>query len=628
MNFMRGDCFVLALALADATKWPVHALETKDGVEHAFVKKGDYVMDARGLLNVRDLSKGGPQGGTVRRATAAELAEWDYRYDEVEHGKAAAEARRIVSASGAKMNPEPETCARCDEDQPLGEDGKCDNCDGYPCEGCGRRGDALNENMMCPDCEPPEEECLECGEMAVLVPDGDPNVGLCPNCVERAQAGDGCAECGDGGVDLTDGVCDACAEENLKGKSDDTPRWLRNVVKDRKKVVEKAVRSALGKDAKVDWKKRFGCGHYGCAYAVKERGHKEPRYVVKVTRDPTEGPMQATIARRQKAGDYGFDDGFAIVRGVYRIGDDVQHMGKMWPVYAIVREEVTPVTAVMYEPGSIYPPVTPGQLASVMTALNNYKDNAAKWYALKERKASERALGSVEKLMDASLRAISNYAPPLGEIMGIMQHEGTPLRDVHSQNIGVRHHPGIVDPDDPDASLGYITIFDPGHTPYEGEAGTSIPRMNPGADANPPDQTLKYSVTLKTPTLIVEADDPRGAHPAGRGSVGALSVIKYLWRQSDTMALYGIPHELREGQSPNDLFRAEWPGRMQPGQRARDVHPRKPAREVPSDWVWLGTPGWYGNMTRDQVDAVKAYVRGLADVPSGPGEWCAVEVKS
>lgn len=377
------------------------------------------------------------------------------------------------------------TCERCGEADGMGgEDGKCDYCDGMRCDGCGQRGDPLNDNMMCPGCEPVPEECSECGEEAVLN-----DAGLCSFCVERENEGYGCEICGDGAVDLVDGICDACAAEAEERGSDgsvqrrdEAPAWLRRVVLvDRKPKIEEAVQRAVGKGAKVDWKKRFGCGHYGCAYAVKERGRKEPRYVVKITRDPTEGPMQAAIARRQKNGDYGFADGFAIVRGVYRIGDDVQHMGKMWPVYAVVREEVKPVNGFGVSIADVYPPINGSQLHSINEALNTYKERAAEWYAERARKKpSQRVLEKLEEKMSSAIRRISDRAPPLGEIMGILQGEGTPLRDVHSANIGVRHHPGVADPDDPEAGLGYIVIFDPGHTPYAKDADeASIARVNP-----------------------------------------------------------------------------------------------------------------------------------------------------
>jgi len=100
-----------------------------------------------------------------------------------------------------------------------------------------------------------------------------------------------------------------------------------------------------------------------------------------------------------------------------------------------------------------------------------------------------------------------------------------------------------------------------------------------------------------------------------------LDGIRVLWRTgSGSMELYGIPYEMRIGQGPRDLVDAEWPGLLQPGDwRAT---PRKQRGEAPSDWVWLGTPGWYGNVTDIELEEIKAFlVRNSEYVPMNPGEW-------
>ena len=98
-----------------------------------------------------------------------------------------------------------------------------------------------------------------------------------------------------------------------------------------------------------------------------------------------------------------------------------------------------------------------------------------------------------------------------------------------------------------------------------------------------------------------------------------LSSIRVLWRQSDTLALYGIPYDMRPGQSPADLTKGSpslpygtygTPGRA-PGPR--------------SDWTWLGSPGWWGSYSRDEIDAIEAFLKAQGDnVPSWPNEWSVV----
>lgn len=85
-----------------------------------------------------------------------------------------------------------------------------------------------------------------------------------------------------------------------------------------------------------------------------------------------------------------------------------------------------------------------------------------------------------------------------------------------------------------------------------------------------------------------------------------LWTIVILYRQPDTMSLYGIPYGMRAdvGQQPRDLDRPE----------RRD------------GWIWLGTPGWWGSMSPGRQRAVQAYLEPLQGIiPTGPAEWDYVE---
>jgi hypothetical protein len=88
------------------------------------------------------------------------------------------------------------------------------------------------------------------------------------------------------------------------------------------------------------------------------------------------------------------------------------------------------------------------------------------------------------------------------------------------------------------------------------------------------------------------------------------------------MALYGVPYDMRPGQAPRDLVAAEWPGKIQPGERR--AAPRKYAGSVPDDWVWLGSPGWWGTLSLEDQRAVVSFLKPLREkdlVPTGPNEW-------
>jgi hypothetical protein len=89
--------------------------------------------------------------------------------------------------------------------------------------------------------------------------------------------------------------------------------------------------------------KRLGCGFYGCVF------QSDDPWVVKFTRDPSEGPTWAYIAELQRDPEIASDmGGFLRVNDVARIRPDViwEQAGEepqQMPVYAIQRESATPL---------------------------------------------------------------------------------------------------------------------------------------------------------------------------------------------------------------------------------------------------------------------------------------------
>ena len=76
-----------------------------------------------------------------------------------------------------------------------------------------------------------------------------------------------------------------------------------------------------------------------------------------------------------------------------------------------------------------------------------------------------------------------------------------------------------------------------------------------------------------------------------------LESICILYREPDTLSLWGIPYDMRPGQQPADI--ADRAG-----------------------WVWLGSPGWYGSMSPGEIEVVRAFRdRWLSAIPGGPNEW-------
>ena len=102
-------------------------------------------------------------------------------------------------------------------------------------------------------------------------------------------------------------------------------------------------------------------------------------------------------------------------------------------------------------------------------------------------------------------------------------------------------------------------------------------------------------------------------------TVDALNKIKVLFRDPNTFALYGIPYKMRPGQAPGDLYRAH-----------RDYVPPEygtyGSKQINiNDWIWLGSPGWYGHLTTTEQVLIQAFLSTLGElVPHGPYEWCEV----
>ena len=95
-----------------------------------------------------------------------------------------------------------------------------------------------------------------------------------------------------------------------------------------------------------------------------------------------------------------------------------------------------------------------------------------------------------------------------------------------------------------------------------------------------------------------------------------LNSIVVLYRQPDTLALWGIPYAMRPGQQPRDLFRAH-----------RDYVPPPPGhygrKQIDiSDWIWLGSPGWWGTLSKEEQGEIEAFLRSHeGDIPQGPDKW-------
>jgi hypothetical protein len=101
-----------------------------------------------------------------------------------------------------------------------------------------------------------------------------------------------------------------------------------------------------------------------------------------------------------------------------------------------------------------------------------------------------------------------------------------------------------------------------------------------------------------------------------------LASIRVLFRRDDSLCLYGIPYDMRPGQSPGDIWRAS------KGYAAASIVLRAPRVDHTSEWIWLGSPGWWGSMSPESRARVEAWLAAHDGViPEGPFEWCALDLE-
>ena len=272
----------------------------------------------------------------------------------------------------------------------------------------------------------------------------------------------------------------------------DIPTWLRAVLAAGGKArIEDVVGHPLGD--------LLGCAHFGCVF------QSDGEWVVKITRDPTEGPMWSFIKGWVEETPWG-GDGVAQVKKVVRITPDITMRGKTWPVYAIVREEMMPVTADFGFSTFTFDKLAsmargcsavdlqnavgfsgvPGVSSIISTrrvhsgcvsvanefngaivGVSKFLVASRAWHEaalLKREHLRRQRQERAEDEMDATMNLFSGrIGDPLGGFIHQMRHDGIILRDVHLANIGWRMH-DVVDSEEMNDGL---IVSDPGHTPSE-----------------------------------------------------------------------------------------------------------------------------------------------------------------
>jgi hypothetical protein len=279
-------------------------------------------------------------------------------------------------------------------------------------------------------------------------------------------------------------------------------RWIKDLLAKRK-AVERAVGMPLGD--------MLGCGHFGCVF------DSTGPWVVKLTVDPTEGPIWARIVGLIEEEDWG-GQGFPRVKDIVRLRPDVGTAKRKRPLYAIVREDCEPCYTLQrgrfkvtdYTLTRLGLPldlatesqwqlmyggqlnkaallktlkVTHGyeslraqetveradEFVDTIKAIGHYTAHAQEYRnTLKHRDpyayytlpgvTREQVISRLEQY---SYKAHGAIGEPVGESLRMLLGNDVILFDVHLQNIGWRVHEQIGDDWQPDC----VVIYDPGHTP-------------------------------------------------------------------------------------------------------------------------------------------------------------------
>lgn len=102
-------------------------------------------------------------------------------------------------------------------------------------------------------------------------------------------------------------------------------------------------------------------------------------------------------------------------------------------------------------------------------------------------------------------------------------------------------------------------------------------------------------------------------------TIELLAAIRVVFLTPNSLTLCGIPYEMREGQEPRHLWKA---AKEHKPYRVGDYH--APCVDWTDGWVYLGEPGWFGAMTREEIVLAKAFIARLeADglMPGNAYEW-------
>lgn len=244
-------------------------------------------------------------------------------------------------------------------------------------------------------------------------------------------------------------------------------RWLIKWFEANKAKVEKAI----GLKVLGEILCPLGCGSFGCVYRTSD-----PKWLVKISSDPTEGPLVAQIVqlrrdadkRKNKTG-YGPSkayDGIVFFRNVYKAAKRVLNDDqKRVPVFVIVREDITPFDTPDVRQMPHYKTAH-----GVKTAIDAARDTARRFYEVTDQELLDTLATNYVRWLEVA-RPVAPEA--VDTMLQLLVEKDMILADVHAYNVGRTNHnwgSGY-------RRLGAVVIHDLGYTPTEHRAQYQI--LNP-----------------------------------------------------------------------------------------------------------------------------------------------------
>ena len=233
-----------------------------------------------------------------------------------------------------------------------------------------------------------------------------------------------------------------------------TAQWVAPMLATHLDGIERTLGVRLARSPSGSLLAPLGSGKFGTVFLT------EDGRVVKITTDDAE-PVVATVIHdmQNDARPWIHDPARAAavrIDRIIRLPVKIKQYGSMVPVWAILREDVTPVGKNMLLPGP------------AITALNEHFDGWVRWFNAKDR--PDRMRASVAHVMKGwkSLEA----TPELADFAALQRrlwNMGIPLMDTHSGNFGWRKTEQGLQPVVFDLGGSYPLTYRTGIPPIDGQ---------------------------------------------------------------------------------------------------------------------------------------------------------------